>query len=574
MKSSKIPILFLILLLVAGCGGGGSGTPSPTLISIAITPENPIIALGVPEQFIATGTYSNNSKKNITASVSWTSSVPDVATISNAAGIIGVANPVKSGVATITAKSGNVSGSTTATVVAPALVAIDVEPAASVIATGLTRQFTAIGTYSDNSTADLTSAVTWTAAPDVATIDSSGLSTAVSTAGTATTVVMARSGNATGSAVLTVTGGIAAPAGNVIPITVNGSLCSPNTSASYPNKPCVSVTICIPGTLTCQTISDILLDTGSSGLRIFKQALTTVSLTQIISGSGSVAECAQFGDGSSEWGPVEFADVTLGDETAKNVPIQVIDSTFGTYPSTCGTPDTTPSLAGFTGILGVGVFVQDCGLTCENQANNGMYYSCSGSTCTGTTVPLSSQVQNPVALLPTENNGVILELPTVPSNGSQSVNGMLVLGIGTKANNAPSGVTAYKTDAFGEITTIFGGTYSGIIDSGSNGLFFTPPSIGLLPNCPSPDSDWFCPSSITTLSANNEGASGSPSDDVFFQIGNFMSLANSSHNVFSNLGGSSPGLFDWGLPFYFGRNVYVGFEGQNSGIGTGPYFAY
>jgi hypothetical protein len=203
-----------------------------------------------------------------------------------------------------------------------------------------------------------------------------------------------------------------------------------------------------------------------------------------------------------------------------------------------------------------------------------MYYSCSGSTCTGTTVPLSSQVQNPVALLPTENNGVILELPTVPSNGSQSVNGMLVLGIGTKANNAPSGVTAYKTDAFGEITTIFGGTYSGIIDSGSNGLFFTPPSIGLLPNCPSPDSDWFCPSSITTLSANNEGASGSPSDDVFFQIGNFMSLANSSHNVFSNLGGSSPGLFDWGLPFYFGRNVYVGFEGQNSGIGTGPYFAY
>jgi hypothetical protein len=317
------------------------------------------------------------------------------------------------------------------------------------------------------------------------------------------------------------------------------------------------------------------LDTGSSGLRIFKQALT-VSLTQIISRvSGSVAECAQFGS-FSEWGSVQSADVTLGNETAKNVPIQVIDSTFGTVPSTCGNPDATPSAAGFTGILGVGVLVQDCGSACESQANNGIYYSCSGTTCNGTIVLLASQVQNPVALLPNpDNNGVIVELPTVLSAGSQSVNGILVLGIGTKANNVPSGVTAYNTDGFGEIITSLGGTFSGIIDSGSNGLFFTPPSTGLLPDCPSPDSGWFCPSSITTLTAKNEGASGSPSNDVFFQIGNFISLISSSHNVFSNIGGPAPpGLFDWGLPFYFGRNIYVGIEGKASSIGFGPYFAY
>jgi len=374
--------------------------------------------------------------------------------------------------------------------------------------------------------------------------------------------------------------GSAALANNVLPITVNGSLCSASTSASYLNKPCVSVTVCTPGTSTCQTINDILLDTGSFGLRIFKQALTTVSLTQIISGSGSVAECAQFNGGLSEWGPVVLADVTLGKETANNVPIQIIDSTFGTVPSACGTPDATPSAAGFTGILGVGVFVQDCGSVCANQANNGIYYSCSGSTCTGITVPLSSQVQNPVVFLPpdnngvSDNNGVIVELPTVPSNGSQSVNGILVLGISTKTNNVPSGVTAYNTNPIGEITTSLSGTYSGIIDSGSNGLFFTPPSPGLLPNCPSPDSAWFCPLSITTLSAKNQGASGSPSGDVFFQIGNFMSLTKSPNNVFSNIGGSSPGLFAWGLPFYFGRNICVGIEGKASSIGTGPYFAY
>jgi hypothetical protein len=272
-------------------------------------------------------------------------------------------------------------------------------------------------------------------------------------------------------------------------------------------------------------------------------------------------------------GACSLADVILKRNRQKRS-YQVIDSTFGTVIA-CGIPDVTPSDAGFTGILGVGVFVEDCGSACANQANNGIYYSCRGPACMGTKVSLTNQVQNPVALLPTDNNGVIVELPTVPSNGSQSVSGILVLGIGTKTNNVPSGVTAYSTDAFGEITTIFSGTYSAIIDSGSNGLFFTSPSPGLLPKCPFPNFDWFCPSSVTTLSAKIEGASGSPSSDVFFQIGNFVSLINSSNNVFSNLGGSSSlGLFDWGLPFYFGRNIYVGIDGKTSSIGPGPYFAY
>src|SRR3569832_1654003 len=40
------------------------------------------------------------------------------------------------------------------------------------------------------------------------------------------------------------------------------------------NQPCVSVTVCLPTTTQCQTISDILLDTGSVGLRIFRSVLT------------------------------------------------------------------------------------------------------------------------------------------------------------------------------------------------------------------------------------------------------------------------------------------------------------
>jgi hypothetical protein len=168
---------------------------------------------------------------------------------------------------------------------------------------------------------------------------------------------------------------------------------------------------------------------------------------------------------------------------------------------------------------------------------------------------------------------VIVQLPAIPAGGSSSVNGSLVLGIGTQSNNIPSGVTAYTVDQFGEFSTTFNNTaYAGIIDTGSNGLFF---STTLLPDCPAPNAVWFCPSSTVSLSATNTGASGSPSTAVSFQIGNFDSLLNSSNRAFADIGGPGPpGIFDWGLPFFFGRNVFVGLEGKGSTLGTGPYWAY
>jgi hypothetical protein len=200
-----------------------------------------------------------------------------------------------------------------------------------------------------------------------------------------------------------------------------------------------------------------------------------------------------------------------------------------------------------------------------------MYYVCSGTTCTGTSVPLSNQVQNPVALLPQDNNGVIIHLPSVPPDGLISVNGSLVLGIDTQSDNMSCAETKYALDQNGEFITKFNNSsYSSFTDTGSNGLFF--PS-GQLPNCED-DSEWFCPSSTTELSATIRGASGSPSGVITFQIGNFDSLTSSFNNVFADIGGNGLGVFDWGLPFFFGRNVYMGFEGSTSSLGSGPYFAY
>jgi len=71
------------------------------------------------------------------------------------------------------------------------------------------------------------------------------------------------------------------------------------------------------------------------------------------------------------------------------------------------------------------------------------------------------------------------------------------------------------------------------------------------------------------LFGNELGASGSPSRDVSFQIGNFNALLRSGNRVFNDIGGDSPGGFDWGLPFFFGRNVFVGIEGGHP-VGNRP----
>jgi len=589
MKSSNVLILLCIVVMTAGCGGGGNAlssrglsTPS-TLVSITLSPSSPSIAYGMSEPFTLTGNYSNDTSKILTAEAIWNSSNSSVATISSSTG---VAASSMTGSTTIKATYGGFSQSTQLTVTQAALVSITVAPALSSIAVGTTEQFTATGTYTDNTAQNLTTSATWiSSAPAVAVVsNATGSNGLVTSEASGTALIMARSGLVSGSTTLAVTGGAPAAANNVLPITVNGSLCSPSTSSSYLNKPCVSVTVCAPGSTTvCNTINDILLDTGSFGLRIFKTTLDqspnpllSGSLPQVTINGGSLAECAQFGDGSSEWGSVQLADVVLGNERAGQVPIQVVDSTFATVPGTCGTPDATPESAGFNGILGVGVFGADCGPVCANNANIGVYFSCNGSDCSGTAVAVTDQVQNPVISLPTDSNGIIVQLPSVSLNGASSVNGNLVLGIGTEANNMPSGVATYSVGSFGEFNAVFyGSTYSSIIDSGSNGLFFTSPSAGMVPSCTSSASEWFCPSTTTILSAVNNSYSGPTSGQVLFQVGNFVTLtANPDNKVFNDIGGDIPELLDWGLPFCLGRFVYVGIEGQVSSLGTGPYFAY
>ncbi|MGH9680584.1 MAG: Ig-like domain-containing protein, partial [Candidatus Acidiferrales bacterium] len=172
---------------------------STVLVSLAVTPANPLISSGTTEQFTATGTYSDNTTQDLTGTVAWTSTNTAVATI----GSSGLANAVGGGTATIQATLGAVTGSTGLTVTTASLASIAVTPANPSIAKGLTQQFTATGTYSDNSTRNLTSSVTWTSGTTTtATITNAGLASALATG---TTTIQAKSGAIDGSTVLTVT---------------------------------------------------------------------------------------------------------------------------------------------------------------------------------------------------------------------------------------------------------------------------------------------------------------------------------------------------------------------------------
>ena len=173
-----------------------------TLLSISVTPANPSLPVGVTRQFTATGAYSDGSSFDITSVVAWSSDNPGVATVNSA----GLATSLASGTATITAASGGISGNTTLTTNSATLSSLSITPASASlpsIPAGVTRQFTATGSYSDGTSFDITTLVTWASSnAAVATMSSAGLATAL-TPGTVT--LTATSGSISENATLTVT---------------------------------------------------------------------------------------------------------------------------------------------------------------------------------------------------------------------------------------------------------------------------------------------------------------------------------------------------------------------------------
>ena len=156
-------------------------TPTVTLQSIAVAPSNSSVSQSQTQQFTATGTYSDNTTKDITTSVSWASSNTAVASI----GVnTGLATGISAGTSQITASLGSISSPNDILTIVKgiSLQSIAVAPSNPSVSQSQTQQFTATGTYSDGSTKNITTTVTWTSSNTaVATIGvNTGLATGLS----------------------------------------------------------------------------------------------------------------------------------------------------------------------------------------------------------------------------------------------------------------------------------------------------------------------------------------------------------------------------------------------------------
>jgi hypothetical protein len=405
---------------------------------------------------------------------------------------------------------------------------------------------------------------------------SSTPSTTATTSSGSTTSTTSTTSTGTASAIT-----IAAAAVNVAPMIVDNGPAAGNGAT---NIPYVSVTICPPDGGACQTIDHVIVDTASEGLRLVASAVANRALYRPVTDSAGngFAECAQFASGFS-WGSVKEANLTVAGETAAALPFQIIgDPDYTNIPATCasaGTAQQTVASFGGNGILGLGVFRQDCGAACAQAAIAGTYYVCgTDGNCASSTLAVARQVANPVTFFATDNNGVLLQLPAIPDAGASNVVGALVFGIGTRTNNALGSAKAYGVSAGtgGFAATVSGRSYAdSFVDSGSNFYFFDSVT---LPQCGAQDfAGFYCPVNPTQLAATFTGSNGTTGAASII-IANAITVLsnNASGEAFNNVG-ATMGLgssFDFGLPFFYGRNMFTAIEGATTPAGSGPYVAF
>jgi hypothetical protein len=373
---------------------------------------------------------------------------------------------------------------------------------------------------------------------------------------------------------------------NTVALTVDTG---PSSATGQINHAYVTLKVCASGQTQCASIDHVLVDTGSSGLRLVRSALASggVTLAAETDAQGqAIEECMTFGGGQT-WGPVALADVTVAGEVAAKLPVQVMDDTNAgaPAPATCGANGTLVNdVSGFgaNGVFGVGVFAQDCGSACVSPTTPlPMYYGCTtAGVCTAENIALASQVTNPVAMFAADNNGIIVSLPNLQNaNGDATVTGELIFGIATQSDNAlPStALTVLGTDANGDFTATYnGGTTAlpALIDSGTDAYAFNDPTIAV---CASGAYvGYYCPAvAPQSLFAVNTGVGTyNATNTVDFALADPNSFVAGAAAFIDLGGGGGSTNFTWGMPFFYGRKVYFGIEQRVSGTYTGPFYAY
>jgi hypothetical protein len=373
----------------------------------------------------------------------------------------------------------------------------------------------------------------------------------------------------------------------------------------------IDITVCQHGTTNCVPIKNVLVDTGSVGLRLVQGVLGSVTLSQILQNNSPLLECIQYGDTSYSWGLMQLADVEMGGETASNIPIQLLGATNNNAaPQTCltmpptgvpngGNEDTVQTL-GANGILGIagnnfsgdGEGIFDCGSVCASKSAGSSYYICPNGNCVQVIAATKLQAANPVAAFSSaDKNGVMITFPLVPATGATQLVGTMNFGIGTQTDNALGTAKIFAFDACGTLPTVTfnaisyfdtactrtGSGMGGFFDTGSNALSVldanTLSFLGIS-DCSSSSTGtgFYCVTGGGTATLSNIvllGNGNIGSGAISLTIADATRLFTSNNAVFSNLGsdgftgnpGQATDYFDFGAPFFFGRTVFVGIGG-------------
>lgn len=339
------------------------------------------------------------------------------------------------------------------------------------------------------------------------------------------------------------------------------------------NLPSIDVTVCQPNTTICQTFDKILLDTGSFGLKINRSAFNQVNLPAI-NQTGSnlpISVCNLYGSGYV-FATANYADVYIGGEKAANLPMQIIDDgNQANVPSSCANQGALVDFhtLGMNGIIGVNPMVK-----VPNTSNYN--YTCQSGSCTKifSGIPVANLNVNPVASFAQDNNGEFITLPAVSPYSATPVYGVMTFGLNTESNNQlPANVSSVKGDPHDFIGRFLGQSESSqfttLYDTGTNYLYFYS---DLIPYC---DAGFYvyCPS--TTMmwksTVSNYDGSGNPLA-ISLPI---APITYTTYPVEPQFGTyASPGDGIYGLPFFLGKSVYMGFVNYQTSMGNGPTWGY
>jgi uncharacterized protein YjdB len=213
----------LVLAAAAACIAGCSNQLVDT---ISVSPTSQTIAVGQSFQFTATGTIGHGTNhpsttSDITDLVTWTSSLPSVATINSSGNASAVGAGTTSITATINGYTGVISATATLTVTGTSggtgtvsgIASLTVIPGSqAVLSPGETSQFIAIGTTAAGATVNVTNQVAWSSSSiQIATVGANtGLATAVGQGSVSITALYNNPGGGnviTGTSTFTVTTG-------------------------------------------------------------------------------------------------------------------------------------------------------------------------------------------------------------------------------------------------------------------------------------------------------------------------------------------------------------------------------